>query len=87
MGEQQVADFETLADGIRSALLAGLQSDAVFRIERGYMDRAHVKVVSERFNDLSEEEKQHLVWQILRDALGEDALRVAFVLPYGTDEL
>lgn len=54
---------------------------------KGYLGRVHVKIVSRRFNGMAEEEKQSLVWEILRADLGEAAQGVSLVIPYATEEL
>lgn len=35
----------------------------------------------------NEREKQQMVWELLRQKLGEDVEAVSLVLAYGTDEL
>jgi len=56
-------------------------------LSEGYMGRVHVKVVSEKFNGLSEPEKQDMIWVILEGELGDDAKYVTLAIAYGTDEL
>jgi hypothetical protein len=87
MVQTAVDGFQALEARIRSALQGGLAGGAQLTVQEGYMGRAHVKVVSEGLNGLLEDEKQRIVWAILREALGADAQDVAFVIPYGTDEL
>jgi stress-induced morphogen len=79
-------DFDGLAARVVDALRREFPQDTI-AVEPGYLGRAHVKIVSARFNGIDETAKQDLVWAILREALKEDAQDVAFVLPYGTDEL
>ncbi len=61
--------------------------NAMVSTEEGFGGRVHVKIVSDRFDGMSEREKQEYVWQILRTRLEADAQAISFVLPYGSDEL
>jgi hypothetical protein len=79
-------DSSALASRVIEALRTQFPFDTV-AIEPGYLGRLHLKIVSEQFNGLDEQAKQDMVWTILRNALAEDSEDVAFVIPYGTDEL
>ena len=71
---------------VEAALRAVFPRDTI-EFGEGYMGHVHVKIVSAQFNGKSEEDKQTFVWDILRDALGEDAQGVSLVIPYATEEL
>jgi stress-induced morphogen len=45
----------------------------------------HITITAPAFNELTETQKQQLVWDVLRQDLGEDALGISFVLPYGVE--
>lgn len=79
-------NFKGLKPRIIAALRTEFPEDTI-AVEEGYLGRAHVKIVSEKLNDLTEAEKQDMVWTILRAQLGDDDQDVAFVIPYGTDEI
>lgn len=61
--------------------------DAYVGTEEGYLGRVHLKVVSEHFRGMTEEQKQKEIWDILRDKLGPDSQCVSLALVYGPDEL
>ena len=79
-------DYDRLKPRIEAALRTEFPRDTI-AVEPGYLGRAHVKLVSAKLNGLTEPQKQDMVWTILKNALGEDAQDVAFVIPYGTDEI
>lgn len=85
MAVEQV-DYAGLAPRVLAALREHFPQDTI-ALSEGYMGRVHVKVVSEKFNGLSEPEKQDMIWVILEGELGEDAKYVTLAIAYGTDEL
>ncbi len=86
MSQAVVFDYEQFAPRVEAALREVFPLDTIATSE-GYQGRVHVKIVSSRFNGMSEREKQNFVWEVLRERLGEDAQVVSFVVAYGTDEL
>lgn len=83
----QTTSFAHIKPEIERVLEESFGPGAAVSVEQGYAGRAHVKIVTPKLNGLTEEQKQQLVWDALRRGLGEDAQLVAFVLPYGMDEL
>jgi stress-induced morphogen len=81
-----VFDFAQVKREVIAALRVEFPQDTI-AVSEGWHGRAHVKIVSERFNGRSEMEKQQIVWDILRAALGPEAQAVSLVLAYGVDEL
>jgi stress-induced morphogen len=80
-------DYEDYSFRARAALKQEFPTETV-ATERGYNGRVRVKVVSEKLNGLTEQEKQDVVWSVLRKAFPEDELQsIAIVLAFGTDEL
>ncbi len=53
----------------------------------GYQGRIHIIIASPAFNGLREEEKQELVWGVLRGDLKEESQHISLVIPYSMDEL
>ncbi len=86
MAAGRKVNFEALAPRVEKVLRVEFPNDTI-DIAEGHMGRPHVKIVSKRFNNLSEREKQQIVWDLLREGLGPEAQDVAWVLPFGTDEL
>lgn len=62
-------------------------SDIAIFPEAGFEHRLVIKVISPQFNGRSEKEKQELVWDSLRAAMGEDSTDIGVVIVYGTDEI
>ncbi len=79
-------DYEVEAPRVEAVLRAVFPQDTI-ETRPGYNGRVHVVVVSNQFNGRREVEKQQILWDILRDRLGEEVQVVSLALPYGTDEL
>jgi stress-induced morphogen len=79
-------DYEKESKRVKDALREEFPHDTI-ATSPGYKGRVHVKIVSERFNGISEREKQQIIWDALHDKLGEDQQPVSLALAYGTDEL
>ena len=86
VAENVAFEYATLSEGVKRVLREEFPQDTISTSE-GYRGRVQVKIVSERFNNMTERQKQDFVWDLLRDRLSSDAQRVSFVLAYGTDEL
>lgn len=79
-------NYAVEAQRVQHALREVFPTDTI-ATDQGYNGRVHLKVVSAMFNGKSEEQKQDMIHQILRDKLGLDAQVVSLALAYGTDEL
>ncbi|MFN3650600.1 MAG: hypothetical protein ACK47B_13570 [Armatimonadota bacterium] len=77
---------EELSARVEAALREEFPRDTI-DLEPGYGGRVRAKIVSRRFNGMSEREKQAFVWDLLRARLGTESQGVTYVLAYGTDEL
>lgn len=86
MGTELAFNYEQEAKRVVDALREAFPTVTIDTSE-GYNGRVHVKLVSRRFNGISEPEKQDIVWRLLRDKLGEDSQAVSLAIVYGTDEL
>jgi stress-induced morphogen len=82
----KVFDFDQLAPKVEQALREEFPKDTI-EINKGYKGRVHVLIVSPRFNDMTERQKQDYIWDILKAELEEDVQAVSLALVYGTDEL
>lgn len=80
-------NYDAIAPKVISALRSAFPINSTIVTSKGYGGRVHAKVVSEKFNGISECEKQTIIWDALRDELKEDAQAVSLALAYGTDEL
>ena len=81
-----IADFQNNAPIVAAVLGAAFRRSHIVT-EQGYQGRVRVKVIGPEFNDLPEDEKQNMVWDVLRRQLNEGAQAVSFVVVYGDDEL
>jgi stress-induced morphogen len=79
-------DYAALSDAAKEALGAAYPRSAI-ETEQGYQGRVHIRIVSSEFNGKREADKQAMVWDVLKQALGERAQGVSLVLAYGMDEL
>lgn len=53
-----------------------------------YLGKIHIKIISEKFNNKTERQKQKIVWNILKKELNiEEIQLISLALAYGTDEL
>jgi stress-induced morphogen len=80
-------DYPTESERVKQALKSYFRDDAYIVTDEGYNGRVHVRIVSKQFDGKREEEKQALIWEILREKLGPEAASVSLVIPYGMDEL
>ena len=55
----------------------------------GIRDNIHVVVMSRRFDDMLEKEKQDLLWKIIdeSDLTEEEKLRISLIVPLSPDEV
>lgn len=79
-------DYQALSGDVKRALRREFPEDTIATTE-GYQGRVRVKVVSERFNGMSERDRQDLLWEILQSQLGAGTQGVSVAIAYGTDEL
>lgn len=79
-------DFEDIARRAEEALRSAFPN-SVIEVEPSYKGRVHLRIVSPAFNGKNEQEKQALVWDVLRAELEEDAQAITLALAYGMDEL
>lgn len=85
MAEMKI-NYAREAQRVIEALREDVPTDTI-DISEGYNGHIHVKLISRRFNGLSETQKQTFIWDLLRSQLGSDAQSVSLALVYGTDEL
>lgn len=79
-------DYEAVAGKAVKALRSAFP-ESVIEVEPSYKGRVHLRIVSPAFNGKNEQEKQALVWDVLRAELEEDAQAITLALAYGMDEL
>ena len=79
--------YAEVAPKVKAALRLAFPDNSTIVTSEGYAGRVHAKVVSERFNGISETEKQTIIWDALRDKMKEESQAVSLALAYGTDEL
>ena len=80
-------DLAQTSKQVTKVLRRHFGDNAAILTAEGWHGRVHVKIVSDAFNGLGEDEKQEMIWHALREDLGEDAQAVSLVLAYGLDEI
>jgi acid stress-induced BolA-like protein IbaG/YrbA len=83
---ETVVDYAELAPRVEQALKKVFPLDTIV-VEPGYQGRVRAKVVSQKLNGMTEQQKQQYLWEILEAGLGDEARWVSFIIGYGTDEL
>ena len=79
-------DFDEFAPKVEQALRDEFPKDTI-EITQGYKGRVHLLIVSPKFNDMTERQKQDFIWEILKAELEDEVQAVSLALVYGTDEL
>jgi stress-induced morphogen len=82
-----VFDFQQEAQQVERVLRDAFGPNAAIRTEEGWHGRVHAKIVSSDFDGKSEDQKQEMIWSVLRERLGDNAQAVSLVLAYGLDEV
>ncbi len=82
----KVFDFDKLESQVKEVLRETFPEDTI-EISKGYKGRVHVLVVSPKFNDMTDQQKQNFIWEILKAELEDEVQAVSLALVYGTDEL
>jgi acid stress-induced BolA-like protein IbaG/YrbA len=82
----KVFDFDKLELQVKEVLRETFPEDTI-EISKGYKGRVHVLVVSSKFNDMTDRQKQDFIWEILKAELEDEVQAVSLALVYGTDEL
>ncbi|HUS91271.1 MAG TPA: hypothetical protein VM695_05440 [Phycisphaerae bacterium] len=79
---------EAVMDIIRGAFRREFPEDTV-DISDGYKDNIHVLVVSRRFDDLTEQQKQDLMWQIIdgTDLTDDEKRLISLAYPVSPAEI
>jgi len=80
---------EALKAKIRKLLRAEFPEDTV-DVSNGYADNIHVIVVSNKFNELREREKQDMLWSIIidkSDLSQAEKVKISMILPWSPQEL
>ena len=80
-------NFTQFAPRVKAGLRKAFPEDTIV-IKEGYQGRIHVKIVSERFNGMTERDKQNYIWDVLHTELEPEAQQaVSVAVAYATDEL
>ena len=72
---------------VRDTLQRAFGPNAAIRTDEGEGGQVYVRIVSDRFDDMSDTVKQDMIWNALRQEMGPEAQAVALVLAFGTDQL
>jgi stress-induced morphogen len=79
-------DYTLMSDRVKK-VLRDVFPDAYVGTEEGYLGRRYLKIVSDHFRGMTEEQKQQKIWDVLREELGSDSQSVTLAMVYGPDEL
>lgn len=82
-----VVDFNILAPRVEQALRKLVGTNAAIELTPGYQGRVRAKVIAPFLNGMTENEKQQILWEVLRAELNGDSDSISFVVAYSTDEL
>ena len=80
-------NYAQVSAEVRAALQKVFGPNAAIRTDEGEGGQIYVRIVSDRFDRMSDSLKQDLIWDTLRREMGPDAQAVALVLAFGTDQL
>lgn len=77
-----------LKNKIEAILSAEFPGETV-DVSDGHADNVHVIVVSRRFNDMREKEKQDLLWSAIdrSDLTQAEKVKISLILPYSPRDL
>ncbi|MCE5240367.1 hypothetical protein LLH23_18025 [bacterium] len=85
---QTALDYEELVEVVKGIVRQALHDpEATIRVTRVPRDRAEFVVISDAFEDLTQKERQDMLWDPIRAALGPDAQRIALILPRTWDDV
>lgn len=80
-------DYAQASATVREMLQKEFGPNAAVRTDEGDSGTVYVRIVSDRFDGLSDRTKQDIIWKALRQNLKEDSQAVALVLAFGTDQI
>ncbi len=74
-------DYAELVETIKKEIYTALADpDAAINVSRMPGDRPQVIIISDRFEDMTQKERQDMFWPRLRECLGADATRISLLL-------
>ena len=80
-------NYTQMSERVRDVLKEAFGPNVAIRTDEGQFGHVFVKIVSDRFDDMPEREKQEVIWNLLQQKLGEDAHAIAIVLALGMDQV
>lgn len=80
-------NYAQMSVKVRNTLQKAFGPNAAIRTDEGEGGQVYVRLVSDRFDGVSDTVKQDLIWDTLRQEMGPNAQAVALVLAFGTDQL
>ena len=80
-------NYAQLSVKVRDTLQKAFGPNAALRTDEGGGGQVYVRIVSDRFDGMSDTQKQDMIWDALRQEMGPEAQVVALVLAFGTDQL
>ena len=80
-------DYTQISASVREILQREFGPNAAIRTDAGSSGDVYVRIVSDRFDGLSDRTKQDMIWEALHQNLKKDSQAVALVLAFGTDQI
>lgn len=80
-------NYAQMSVKVRNTLQKAFGPNAAIRTDEGEGGQVYVRIVSDRFDGMSDTMKQDSIWNTLRQEMEADAQAVALVLAFGTDQL
>jgi stress-induced morphogen len=80
-------DYKEMSARAHAILGKAFGPNAAIRTDEGEGGTVFVRIVSDKFDGLTEKEKQDAIWDLLRGELKEEAQAIALVLAFGTDQV
>jgi stress-induced morphogen len=80
-------DYKEMSAKTRAILSKTFGPNAAIRTDEGEGGTVFVRIVSDKFDGVSESDKQQVIWDVLRGELNKDAQAIALVLAFGTDQV
>lgn len=80
-------DYAKISPKVHDVLKKEFGPNVAIRTEEGNAGHVYVRIVSDRFDGLSDSAKQDKIWDALRDHLHENAQAVSLVLAFGLDQI
>ena len=80
-------NYAQMSVRVQEVLREAFGPNVALRTEEGENGQVYVRLVSDRFDGMTERDKQALIGNTLRERLGAEVQAVALVLAFGMDQI